>query len=207
MALALGTTTVAAGELAQVGPSARAAAQTRYPDGTFPRHGPGAADSHWHPWGVDPAGTGSSVADVEAAWRRLTGSPLGDRDTLVSARADVLATTPAHAFVTWKSIYSHPHGRFADRVRLLEDVSACPTARCAWTVLRTNPLDPVDGLVLSRRGGRLSLSVTVDTFPDSWRVLRLDVDASLLAAPYFRRVDVGTTTVVHVEAHADRLTG
>ena len=198
LALALGATTVVTWELGQVGPSGRAAAQMRYPDGSFPVHGPGSAYSHWHPWGVDPAGTGSSVAEVQDAWEQMTGRPLGDQDTLVSARADVLATTPAHAFVTWKSIYSHPHGQFADRVRLLEDASACPTARCAWTALRSTPWGPVDGLVLSRHGDRLSLSVTLDDFPEAWRVLRLDFDASVLDAPYFLRLDVGTTTVVHV---------
>src|SRR3712207_7238233 len=53
-------------------------------------------------------------------------------------------------FVAYKSIYSHPNGRFEDRVALLEEVAACPTSACAARLLRDNDADPVDGLVLQR---------------------------------------------------------
>jgi galactan 5-O-arabinofuranosyltransferase len=104
----------------------------------------------------------------------------------VSARADVLATTPAHPFVTWKSIYSHPNGQFARRLEVLRAVARCTTPRCAWSLLRHNELDAVDGLVLNRRGEDLAMTVTTDTFPDAWQSHTLLFDPDLVAAPYFR---------------------
>jgi galactan 5-O-arabinofuranosyltransferase len=176
-------------------PPARAAQHMRYPDGAFPDAGPASADSHAHPWGVSPLGLGPSVDQVQETWLALRGRPLQRGDVLVSARADVLALTAAHPFVTWKSIYSHPNGQFARRLEVLRAVAQCTTPRCAWSLLRHNELDAVDGLVLNHSGADLAMTVTTDSFPDAWQSETLRFDPDLVAAPYFRARTVNGVVV------------
>jgi galactan 5-O-arabinofuranosyltransferase len=190
-AIALSLVAAEIGVHENVQPPARVAQHMRYPDGTFPAAGPAPADSHGHPWGVSPQGMGPSVDQVNETWLALRGRPLQRGDVLVSARADVLATTAAHPFMTWKSIYSHPNGQFDRRLDLLRTVAQCTTSRCAWMLLRHNEFDAVDGLVLNHSGKDLALTVTTDSFPDAWKSDTLRFDPDLVAAPYFhaRTVD------------------
>jgi galactan 5-O-arabinofuranosyltransferase len=173
-----------------------AALHTRYPDGSYPAGGPGSPASHRHPWGVrvgDPP-----VVAVARAWRGVSGRPLGTATVLVTARADLLATSPVHPFIAWKSIYSHPNGRFTERLALLRRVSRCPDARCAAVLLRNNDFDRVDGLVLTAREGRLVLPLAVDTFPDGWVLQTLTFPRTLFRAPYFDVRRVGPIWVIAV---------
>jgi galactan 5-O-arabinofuranosyltransferase len=187
-----------------IGSPAQAAQRMRYPDGSHPAGGWFEGPSHRHPWSVSPQPTGPSVEEVRSAWRRVTGRDLDDQSVVVTSRADLLATTPIHPFLTWKSIYSHPAGRFEDRLRLLERVGSCTTPQCAWRLLRHNDLDRVDGLVLAVTSEGLRLTVTTDTFPDAWTTRPIIFDPALLTAPYFRRADVRGVAVVEVVADPDR---
>lgn len=180
-----------------IGSQARAAERMRYPDGSWPAGGPPAYVTTRHPWSVLADGKGEpSVDQVRATWRRLTGGPMSDRTLLVTSRADLLATTPVHSFIAWKSIYSHPYGRFAARDDLLRRVSRCRDARCAWQLLRDNPYDRVDGLVLNRTDAGLQLSVTTDIFPNGWVITPVDFRPGLFAGPYFVRRDAGDVAVI-----------
>jgi galactan 5-O-arabinofuranosyltransferase len=177
--------------------SRRAAAlHTRYPDGSYPAGGPATAPTTRHPWNVSPGDP--SVAQVSRAWTDLSGRPLDADTVLVTVRADLLATSPVHPFIAWKSIYSHPEGRFKDRLALLREVGRCPDPRCAARLLTHNPFDRVDGLVLSGSGQQLELPVAVDTFPDGWVKVVLPFPRDLFRAPYFTVRQVGTVTVVAV---------
>lgn len=173
-----------------------AAQQMRYPDGGYPAGGVADPDTTRHPWSVTNSPLEPSVEEVEKAWRDLTGKGLDSGTVLVSSRADILATTPVHPFVAWKSIYSHPFGQFEDRLALLQRVSACETARCAAEMLRENPFDPVDGLILTRTAQGLRLSVTTDQFPDGWALTWVHFDEQLFTGPWFERLDVGRVVVV-----------
>jgi galactan 5-O-arabinofuranosyltransferase len=109
---------------------------------------------------------------------------------------DLLATTPVHGFLSFKSIYSHPNGRFEDRVELLEEVGRCPTSACAAELLRDNEFDAVDGLVLQRAGEALLLPYMVDDFPN--RTVRAEVGFpdQVLTGPEFERIELGRIVVI-----------
>jgi galactan 5-O-arabinofuranosyltransferase len=143
---------------------------------------------------VDPAD--EPVTEVRAAWRSLRPDVPLDEAVLVTSQVDLLATTPVHGFLTFKSIYSHPNGQFEDRVQLLEEVADCPTSACAAELLRDNDFDAVDGLVLQRAGDALLLPFMVDDFPD--RTVRDDVafPDRVLTGPEFERVELGRIVVV-----------
>jgi galactan 5-O-arabinofuranosyltransferase len=97
--------------------------------------------------------------------------------------------------VAYKSIYSHPNGRFEDRVALLEEVAACDTSACAAALLRDNP-DPVDGLVLQRNGEALVLPLMVDDFPDRTRRAEIAFPDKVLSGPEFVRSELGRVVVI-----------
>ncbi len=175
---------------------AMAAQHMRYPDGSFPAGGMTPPSLRWHPWGVEPGASGASVAEVAAAWERLTGRPPGADDVVVSARADLSATVPVHLFVSWKSIYSHPQGRFEDRLAVLEEVSRCTTPACAHGLLADNDVEAVDGLVLNRDRRGLFVSVTVDTFPEAWERRTIRFDDTLFAEPWFATERLSRVEVV-----------
>jgi galactan 5-O-arabinofuranosyltransferase len=183
-----------------VGKPVLAAQQMRYPDGSYPAGGLPDPTTTRHPWGVSPLGTDPSTDQVTDAWRRLTGRPLGAGTVLVTVRADLLATNPTHSFIAWKSIYSHPDGRFAERLALLRRVSRCETPRCAWQLLRDNPFDRVDGLVLTTGPGGLRLPVTTDVFPDGWVQQPVTFRPALFTGPLFERRVVGNVVVVALAA-------
>jgi galactan 5-O-arabinofuranosyltransferase len=175
---------------------AMAAQHMRYPDGSFPAGGMTPPSLRWHPWGVEPGASGASVAEVAAAWQRLTGRPPDSDDVVVSARADLSATVPVRLFVTWKSIYSHPQGRFADRLAVLEQVARCTTPACAYRLLSNNDVEPVDGLVLNRDERGLYVSVAVDTFPEGWERRTVRFDDTLFATPWFATEKLSGVDVV-----------
>ena len=158
----------------------------RYPNGSWPSGGPPRPTSHWHPWGVSPASDEPSAAEVERTWRELTGRSLQDRTVLISARADVLATSPAFTFVSWKSIYSNPLGQFVRRLDELRDLSACSDSGCAHLLLSRDALEPVDGLILNRDEQGYYLTLTVDSFPNAWTSKTLHFRPELFLGPGFR---------------------
>ena len=179
------------------GSKARAAERMRYPDGSWPAGGPPTYPTTRHPWSVLADGRGEpSVDRVRTTWRQLTGHKMSERTLLLTSRADLLATTPVHSFIAWKSIYSHPYGQFMPRLDLLRQVSRCPDARCAWQLLRDNPYDRVDGLVLTRTDAGLHLSVATDIFPNGWVITPVDFRSGLFARPYFTRRDAGDVAVI-----------
>ena len=166
---------------------------TRYPDGSWPTGDP-AQQPYVRTLFVDPRDP--SVAAVRAAWRSLRPDVALADAVLVTSRVDLLATTPVHGFVAYKSIYSHPNGRFEDRVALLEQVAACPTSACAAALLRDNALDPVDGLMLHREGESLVLPFMVDDFPDRTRRAQVAFPDPVLSGPEFVRTELGRVVVV-----------
>jgi galactan 5-O-arabinofuranosyltransferase len=174
------------------GPPALVAATTRYPDGSVPTGDPARAP-YISTLFVDPSDP--PVTAVRAAWRALRPDvPLSDA-VLVTSQVDLLATTPVHGFLAYKSIYSHPNGRFEDRVAVLEEVAACPTSSCAARLLRNN-LDPVDGLVLQRHGKSLVLPFMVDDFPDRTRRAQVLFPDRVLSGPEFARIELGRIVVI-----------
>jgi galactan 5-O-arabinofuranosyltransferase len=179
-----------------VGRRVLAAQQMRYPDGSWPSGGRPDPTTTRHPWSVSTTGTDPSVDQVRAGWERLTGRALGSGTVLVTSRADLLATTPVHPFTSWKNIYSHPNGQYERRLALLQEVARCTTPGCAWRLLRDNPFDRVDGLVLTRTEAGLRLAVTDDAFPEGWRLVPVVFADSLFRGPLFERRDVGTVAVV-----------
>ena len=175
------------------GRPALVAQTTRYPDGSVPTGDP-AQKPYIGTLFVDPSDP--PVAGVRAAWRALRPDvPLSDA-VLVTSRVDLLATTPVHGFVAYKSIYSHPNGRFADRIALLEEVAACPDSACAAGLLRSNAFDPVDGLVLQREEGALKLYHMVDDFPDRTRRAEVTFPDAVLQGPEFERTELGRIVVI-----------
>jgi len=166
---------------------------TRYPDGAAPTGDP-AQEPYIRTLFVRP--TDPSVAAVRSAWRSLRPDvPLSDA-VLVTTRVDLLATTPVHGFLAFKSVYSHPNGRFEERVALLEQVAACPSSACAARLLRDNDVEPVDGLVLQRRADSLVLPFTVDDFPNRTRRAQVAFPDSVLRGPEFVRTELGRIVVI-----------
>jgi galactan 5-O-arabinofuranosyltransferase len=166
---------------------------TRYPDGSYP-----SGDPDQRPLVrvlfVDPADP--SVEEVRAAWRELRPDVPLDDAVLVTSQVDFLATTPVHGFVSYKSIYSHPNGRFEDRIALLEDVADCDTSACAAGLLRDNEFDAVDGLVLRRDEDSLVLRYMVDDFPDRTRPAQVAFPDEVLRGPEFERTELGDVVVI-----------
>jgi galactan 5-O-arabinofuranosyltransferase len=175
-----------------------AAQQTRYPDGSFPAGGVPAPGTHRHPWAVSSQETDPSTDQVKKVWATLSPLPLGRKTVLVTARADLLATTPTHPFTAWKGIYSHPLGQYDARVELLRRVAACPDPECAHRLLRDNPYDAVDGLVLSITPAGLRLALTRDNFPDAWVLSPIVFRENLFVGPGFTRSDAGSVAVIAV---------
>lgn len=176
----------------------RPAQSMRYPDGSFPAGGAAPASPRWHPWGVLPGDAGPSVSEVDAAWRDLTGRGLDKDDVLLTARADVAAIIPVHLAIAWKSIYSHPHAQFEQRLDLIRTLADCGDPACASSILRSDELDVVDGLVLNTDDDGPYLTVTVDTFPDGWVRERVPIAQRVLTAPYFQVAEVDGVLVVRV---------
>jgi galactan 5-O-arabinofuranosyltransferase len=168
---------------------------TRYPSGAWPEgHTEGgrvAAPAFTGAW--DPP-----VQQVLHAWHDLSGRTDDSSTVLVTTRVDLLATTTLHPFITWKSIYSHPNGQFEDRVRLLRQVASCADSSCAAELLRDNPYDAVDGLVLNRLGDDLLMPYEVDRFPDRLRREEVVFPAELFRGPDFRVTAVGRVTIIQV---------
>ncbi len=174
------------------GRQALVAQTTRYPDGSVPIGDP-AQEPYIGTLFVDPGDP--PVVEVRAAWRALRPDvPLSDA-VLVTSQVDLLATTPVHGFMAYKSIYSHPNGRFEDRVALLEEVAACPTSACAAGLLRDGQ-DPADGLVLQRDGDSLVLPFMVDDFPDRTRRAEVAFPDRVLRGPEFERIELGRIVVI-----------
>lgn len=181
------------------GKAAVVAQQIRYPDGSFPAgNGPVPSVEYEYAWGTrtgDP-----STEEVRRAWLDISGTTPDDfaDAVLVTTRADLLATTPVHSFIAWKSIYSHPLGEYDARLELLRDVGQCPDAACAGDLLRDNRFDPVDGLVAAREGDELVFPMAVDRFPEAWEFYELRLPLRLFDEPPFRRTNVGNVTVIAV---------
>jgi galactan 5-O-arabinofuranosyltransferase len=185
------------------GRPALVAQTTRYPDGSVPTGNP-AQEPYVDILFVDRSDP--SAAAVSAAWRALRPDvPLSDA-VLVTSQVDFLATTPVHGFVAYKSIYSHPNGRFEDRVALLEEVAACPTSACAARLLR-NAQDPVDGLVLHRDGESLVLRFMVDEFPDRTRRAEIAFPDRVLRGPEFVRTELGRVAVIAIRPDREKAGG
>jgi galactan 5-O-arabinofuranosyltransferase len=166
---------------------------TRYPDGMLPTGDPGQRP---YIGTLFVAPDDPPVEAVRGAWRELRPDlPLSDT-VLVTSQVDLLATTPVHGFLAYKSIYSHPNGRFEDRVALLEEVAACPTSACAAGLLRGNDFDPVDGLVLQRDGQSLKLFFMVDDFPNRTRRAEVAFPDQVLTGPEFERTEFGRIVVI-----------
>jgi len=178
-----------------VGDMSIRAQTTRYADGTWPE-GRDGVEPTWYPARVDAGDP--SVARVLSVWDELSGGLSRPETVLVTTRVDVLATTPVHAFVPLKSIYSHPNAQFEARLDLLRQVARCHDAACAADLLRDNPYDDVDGLILEQDGGVLSMPVYVDNFPDKTRLSPVLFPAFLFKSPYFERRDVGRLSVIVV---------
>ena len=177
---------------------------TRYPDGSWP-DGRAGLEPVREPPTVnlgDP-----SVERVLATWDRLSGAPPRSETVLVASRADLLGTVPVYFFVPFKSIYSHPNGQFEARVALLRRVAGCPDARCAADLLRNNPYDRVDGLILERTQAGPTLRVYVDNFPDRTRLAPVTFPRELFDTPYFRRDNVGRLMVVALTPTPARVAG
>ena len=175
------------------GRGALVAQTTRYPDGSWPTGDP-AQQPHIDVLFVDRSDP--PVTEIRSAWRELRPDvPLSDA-VLVTSQVDFLATTPVHGFMAYKSIYSHPNGRFEDRVELLEEVAGCPDSACAAGLLRDNDLDAVDGLVLQRDGDSLVLPFMVDAFPDRTRPAEVVFPDRVLRGPEFQRTELGRIVVI-----------
>ncbi len=189
----------AAYHLAEVwgtGRYALVAQTTRYPDGSVPTGDP-SREPHIGTLFVEP--DDPPVSAISAAWRALRPDVPLSEATLVTSQVDLLATTPVHGFVAFKSIYSHPNGRFEDRMALLEEVAACPTSACAADLLRTGG-DRVDGLVLQREGDSLVLPFMVDDFPDRTRRAEVAFPDGVLRGPEFERIELGRIVVIALRA-------
>lgn len=179
------------------GAEVESAQTTRYPSGEWPAGWDG-REPVYNPAFValgDP-----SVAQLRAAWEQVAGRPLDSSTVVVTSRVDLLATTPLHLFVAWKSIYSHPYGQFLDRLALLRQVAECSGSACAAELLRDNPYDSVDGLVLERDGSELVLPLLVDNFPDRSRYTEVRFPTGLLDGPRFASQVVGDAGQVVVVA-------
>ena len=174
------------------GAPALVAQTTRYPDGSVPtgnpEHKPYIGTLFVRP--SDPA-----VAEVRDAWRTLRPDVPLSGAVLVTSQVDLLATTPVHGFMAYKSIYSHPNGRFEDRLALLEDVAACESSACAAELLRNAP-DPVDGLVLQRNEASLVLPYMVDDFPNRTVPAKVTFPDQVLTGPEFERIELGRIVVI-----------
>ena len=177
------------------GDPALVAQTTRYPDGTDPE---GAGDRDPLVPVLFVRADDPPVTEVLATWDRLRPGMPRSETVLVSTRVDLLATVPVHGFTAFKSIYSHPNGQFEARVEVLREVAECPDPACAAGLLRENPYDRVDGLVLERSGEELVLRFTVDDFPDRTRKERIAFPAGLLDGPRFDHADVGRWRVIAV---------
>jgi len=151
--------TVTAAHVWGTGDEVVSAQTTRYPSGKWPAGWDGREPEFPPAWVEvsDPA-----TDEVLRAWHELSGRLDDSSTVLVTSRVDLLATTPLHTFVTWKSYYSNPYGQWDPRVSLLREVAACADPACAAELLRHNPYDAVDGLVLERDGTDLLLQLLVD---------------------------------------------
>jgi galactan 5-O-arabinofuranosyltransferase len=177
------------------GDFALVAHHTRYPSGEWP------AGHRREDTVATPAFTIRSdppVEDVLAAWHDLAGGQDHSATVLVTTRVDLIATTTLHPFVTWKSIYSHPNGQFHDRIDLLQRVAACTDSSCAAGLLRSNPFDVVDGLVLNRRGRDLVMPYEGDNFPGQPRREEVVFPAGLFRPPDFGVRSLGRVRVIEV---------
>lgn len=163
---------------------------TRYPSGQWPAGWDG-REPEFPPAWVEVSDP--TTDEVLASWHELSGRLDDSATVLVTSRVDLLATTPLHTFVTWKSYYSNPFGQWEDRVALLRAVAACTDSACAAELLRDNTYDAVDGLVLERDGTDLLLQLLVDD--DGNRKKHADVrfPVALFDGPEFATRVVGNS--------------
>ena len=145
--------------------------------------------------------TGQLAALDQATGGRYAGQ------TVLLGRDDVelLAYRPLDAFLAWSAHYSHPAGRFYQRLALLEQLTTVQTPALFRLVLQHNRYDQIDYLLLRNDEQGLGLNYLADNFPLRNEQRWLYFSPNVFVAPDFQAKPLVNGTLFVPQAAADQL--
>jgi len=146
---------------------------------------------------VQDALTATYPAAQLARYDALTAGDYLDKEIWLSNHyIDLLIFRPVYSFVAWSAYYSHPAGRFRDRIDFLEKLAKLQSPQLFATALMNNQYSKgIDYILLRPEAGHWRFAFVDDNFPD--RVVSRDFyfAEQLLAEPYFAAQRDGDLTL------------
>ncbi|MEO3819691.1 arabinofuranosyltransferase [Plantactinospora sp. B24E8] len=117
------------------------------------------------------------------------------RPVVLTANSDLMALYPYYGFVQFNANYSHPTGRFKQRLAFLTELgrSASPAEFAAR--LRDNPYDRVDVIVLPVKDDKLLFRYRADEFPFGTNPQEISLPRNLVQPEQFDITMVDGTLV------------
>lgn len=141
---------------------------------------------------VQDARTAHYPSEQLAALDRLTQNEYLHKEILVSSHyREVTFFRPLFSFLAWSAHFSHPAGRFHDRIDFLQKLGTVHSPVLFAAALMNNRYSPhIDYILLKPEGDLWRLQFTDDNFPAGALVRDLYFPKRLLVEPYFQtRVD------------------
>lgn len=128
-------------------------------------------------------------------FQRLTGQ--GRRDLVVlTDQKEIGIYLPVYNFLAWSAHYSHPAGRFYDRVDFLTRLGEISSPALIAAALRQNRYSPIDHLFLRAEGSAYTFTYTDDNFPNRTIERTIRLSQPHLAAPHFSTHPLGDATLL-----------
>lgn len=142
-----------------------------------------------------------------AALDSLTGGVYRDKVVLLGyAYRDLMAYRPLFSFIPWSAHFSHPAGRYRDRIDFLEELAATQSPDLFAAAFMNNRYSGVDYVLLESSETTWWLGFLDDNFPDRTVERSLAFDEDLLAPPYFLATQAEDLTLLTPQYDQNPLT-
>lgn len=134
-----------------------------------------------------------TMINQDAASRSSVSKPVDKVILLGYPYRDLPAYRPIYHFLPWSAHFSHPAGRFYDRVDFLEKLSVTNSADLFAAAFMNNRYSKIDAVMLESDGRAWRLEFLDDNFPD--RTKSRLITLAHFDEPYFQRQDVDEYTL------------
>ena len=136
---------------------------------------------------VQDAITATYPAEKLARYDTLTGGQYVDKEVWLSNHyIDMLIFRPIYSFTAWSAYYSHPAGRFRQRIDFLEELATVQSPQLFATALMNNQYSStIDYILLRPEPGHWRFAFVDDNFPNRVISRNFHFADRLFADPYF----------------------
>ncbi|MFN8491549.1 MAG: arabinofuranosyltransferase [Caldilineaceae bacterium] len=137
-----------------------------------------------------------------AALDKLTQQQYLNKDFLLgNDYADLMAYRPFYSFLPWTATFSHPAGRFHERLDFLQRLAATSEPQLFAAALMNNRYSKVDTILATNKDNRWLFSFKDINFPNRTISRDFAFAAQLLTAPYFEsKSEAGRTLITPIYA-------